>query len=77
MLFRSLPIGLPMVCGPPISPDNLLYYVSVRDSAGSTVSSKMYYRSGEMEFGSGFVPRIEHWRGDEFPVPPAPAACRP
>jgi cephalosporin-C deacetylase-like acetyl esterase len=72
-----LPKGLPLVCGPPISADNLLYYVAATDSAGYTISSKMYYRSGEMRFGSGFVPRIEHWRGDDFPVPPPPAACSP
>jgi hypothetical protein len=73
--FGWIPIGTPLVCGPPVSADNLLYYANAADWAGYTVSSRMYYRSDEMRFGSGFVPRIEHWRGDRFPVPPAPQAC--
>ena len=70
-----LPIGLPLACGPAVSPDNLIYFASATDEAGSSVTSKLYYQSGEMRFGSGFVPKIEHWRGDTLPVPPPPPAC--
>jgi cephalosporin-C deacetylase-like acetyl esterase len=70
-----LPVGFPMLCGPAASPDNLLYYASVTDAQSRTVSSRMYYRSDVMQFGSGFVPKIQHWIGDDFPVPPPPAAC--
>lgn len=65
-------IGQEMPCGPPIGPNNVLYFASVTDLAGYTVSSKMHYRGGEMTFGSGFAPRIEHWGRDDFPVPPPP-----
>ncbi|OLD65997.1 MAG: hypothetical protein AUI47_00850 [Acidobacteria bacterium 13_1_40CM_2_68_5] len=70
--YGFVPIGKAMPCGPPLSPDNVLYFASVTDGGGYTVSSKMYYRSGEMTFGSGFVPTIEHWSRDDFPVPPPP-----
>ena len=70
--YSFVPVGQPMPCGPPLTPDNVLYFASVTDWAAYTVSSKMYYRSSEMTFGSGFVPKIEHWPGDEFPVPPPP-----
>jgi len=71
--YGFVPIGQSMPCGPPLSPDNVLYFASVTDWGGYTVSSKMYYRSGEMTFGSGFVPAIEHWSRDDYPVPPPPA----
>jgi hypothetical protein len=71
----ALPIGATPPCGPPATPENILYYVSVRDVADSTVSSKLYYRFAEMAFGTGFVPRLEHFPRDQFPVPPPPAPC--
>ena len=61
-----------MPCGPPLTPENVVYFASATDAAGYTASSKLYYRSGEMAFGQGFVPRIEHWGRDTFPVQPAP-----
>lgn len=70
--YGFVPVGQPMPCGPPLTSANAVYFASSTDTAGYTASSKLYYRSGEMAFGQGFVPRIEHWRGDDFPVPPAP-----
>jgi len=70
--YSVVPIGYRVPCGPALTPDNVLYFASVTDTLGSTVSSKMYYRSGEMAFGQGFVPTIEHEPGDDFPVPPPP-----
>jgi len=70
--YGFVPVGQRMPCGPPLTPDNVVYFASATDSAGSTASSTLYYRTGEMRFGQGFVPRIEHWRGDDFPVQPAP-----
>jgi cephalosporin-C deacetylase-like acetyl esterase len=70
--YGFVPIDQPMPCGPPLTPSNVVYFASSTDTLGYTASSKVYYRSGEMAFGQGFVPRIEHWRGDDFPVPPAP-----
>ena len=73
--YGFVPVGQAMACGPPLTPDNVISFASSIDTRGYTASSKLYYRSGEMAFGQGFVPRIEHWRGDTFPVPPAPV-CR-
>jgi len=42
----------------------------VKDGANYTVTSKLYYRSGMMAFGQGFLPIIEHYHGDTYPVPP-------
>jgi len=70
--YRVVRIGKEMACGPPLTPSNVLSFASVTDLAGATVSSKMHYGAGEMTFGSGFVPMIEHWPGDDFPVPPPP-----
>jgi cephalosporin-C deacetylase-like acetyl esterase len=71
----ALPIGTVPPCGPPATPGNLLYYASVQDAADYTVSSKMHYQFAEMAFGTGFVPRLEHFPRDDFPVPPPPAPC--
>jgi dienelactone hydrolase len=70
--YGFVPIGQAMPCGPPVAPDNVLYFASVSDWLGASVSSKMYHRSSELAFGSGFVPVIEHWHGDDFPVQPSP-----
>lgn len=70
--FGFVPIGTTMPCGPPVRPDNILYYASAKDWGIATISSKMNYRSSEMEFCSDFAPRIQHFPGDDFPVPPAP-----
>jgi dienelactone hydrolase len=71
----ALPIGTVPPCGPPATPDNILYYASVQDTAGYTVSSKMHYQFAEMAFGTDFVPRLAHFPRDEFPVPPPPTPC--
>jgi len=73
--YGLIPNGLPLTCGPPVSPDNLLYFASATDANGYTVTSKLFLGAGEMRFGSGFVPKIEHWHGDTLPVPPPPAVC--
>ncbi len=70
--YGSVRIGRDMLCGPPLTPDNVLYFASVTDVAGYTLSSRVYHRSGPLAFGSGFAPKIEHWRGDDLPVPPPP-----
>ena len=76
--FGFVPIGTTMPCGPPVRPDNILYYASAKDWGIATISSKMNYRSSEMEFCSDFAPRIQHFPGDDFPVPPAPGCvCLP
>ena len=72
----TLPVGTFPACGPAVTSDNVLYYASAADDANFTVSSKLYYRGQEMAFGSGFVPRIEHFYMDDLPVPP-PAVCAP
>lgn len=72
----SVPFGATPACGPEATPENILYYASVKDAAGYTVSSKMHYGFSEMAFGSGFVPVLEHFPRDNFPVPPAPD-CTP
>jgi hypothetical protein len=71
----TLPIGTLPPCGPPVAPANILYYASFRDVADYTVSSKMHYQFAEMDFSSDFVPRLEHFPGDELPVPPPPIPC--
>jgi dienelactone hydrolase len=68
-----LPLGAQPACGPAVALDNLLFYASATDAAGYTVSSKMYYQLQPMEFCTGFVPRISHFPGDDFPVPTPPA----
>jgi dienelactone hydrolase len=68
-----VPVGQPLLCGPPLAPDNAIYFASVTDTSGYTVSSKMYYRGGEMAWGSTFSPVIEHWDRDDFPVPTPPS----
>ena len=71
----SIPIGTLPPAGPPVTPNNIIYLASVKDGAYYTVTSKLYYRSRVMVFGHGFVPIIEHYPGDMFPVPPPPS-CR-
>ena len=70
--YGFVPIGQETPCGPPLTPSDILSFAWVTDRAGYTVSSRMYYRGGEMTFGSGFVPTIEHWPSDDYPVPPPP-----
>ena len=68
----TIPIGKLPPAGPPVNPNNILYLASVRDGANYTVTSKLYYRSGEMAFGQGFLPIIEHYYADTLAVPPPP-----
>jgi cephalosporin-C deacetylase-like acetyl esterase len=68
----TIPIGSLPPAGPPVTPDDIIYLASVKDDANYTVTSKLYYRSGVMAFGQGFLPIIEHYDGDTFPVPPPP-----
>ena len=67
-----LPIGAAPPNGPPARPDNILYFAEARDLANFAVTSKMYYRAGELSFCGDFVPLIEHFPGDHLPVPPPP-----
>ena len=62
---------------PPAYPGNTLYFATVTDFAGSTISSKMYYQNEEMEFGSDFVPLIEPFPRDcdDCPTQKAPPPC--
>jgi dienelactone hydrolase len=66
-------VGSQPPSGPPTSPENILYFASVQDSSGFTISSKMYYKTAEMDFCSDFVPKIERWPKDNLPVQPPPA----
>jgi cephalosporin-C deacetylase-like acetyl esterase len=68
-----LPIGSQPSCGPAVSTGNILFYASARDEEGYTISSKMYHKGAEMEFCTDFAPVIEHFPGDDFPVPPPPS----
>src|SRR5262245_54262038 len=68
----AIPIGRLPPAGPPLTPDNIIYLASVKDEANYTVTSKLYYGSGVMAFGQGFLPIIEHYDGDTLPVPPPP-----
>jgi cephalosporin-C deacetylase-like acetyl esterase len=70
----SIPIGTLPPAGPPVTPNNIIYLASAKDGANYTVTSKLYYRSRVMAFRQGFVPIIEHYPGDMFPVPPL--SCR-
>jgi len=65
----SIPIGTLPPAGPPVTPNNIIYLASVKDGANYTVTSKLYYRTRVMAFGQRFVPIIEHYPGDMFPVP--------
>jgi hypothetical protein len=67
-----VPIGKLPPAGPPVTPSNIIYLASVKDEANYTVTSKLYYGSGVMEFGQGFLPIIEHYYGDTLPVPSPP-----
>jgi hypothetical protein len=58
--------------GPPLSPDNILYFAQVQDE-GFIVTSKMYYGAGELTRCSSFVPLFDHFPRDNFEVPAAPA----
>ncbi len=68
-----LGIGTPPPSGPAATPENVLYFATVRDEADYTVTSKMYYKAGEMRFCDDLVPLIEHFHRDAFPVPPSPS----
>jgi dienelactone hydrolase len=70
--YAFLPVGKAMACGPALTPDNVISFATVADTSGYSVSSKMYYQSGEMTWGAGFTPVIEHWTRDTFPVQPSP-----
>jgi len=73
----TLPIGGLPPCGPPVRPQNVLYYASVQDDAGYDISSRLYYQGREMGFETDFVPRIEHYPKDHFRVAPPPPPCIP
>src|SRR5437762_3277606 len=68
----TIPLGKLPPAGPPVTPNNIIYLASVKDGANYTVTSKLYYRSGVMAFGQGFLPIIDHYYGDTLPVPPPP-----
>jgi hypothetical protein len=68
----TIPFGKLPPAGPPVTPNNIIYLASAKDGANYTVTSKLYYRSGVMAFGQGFLPIIEHWYGDARPVPSPP-----
>jgi hypothetical protein len=70
-------LGSAAGCGPPVTADNLIYFASVSDHAGYTVTSKFYRGGREMTFSSAFTPIIEHFPRDEFPVPAPPQRCDP
>jgi hypothetical protein len=55
-----------------VMPGNVLYFATLRDWAGFAVSSRMYYRDSVLAFCDDFLPTIEHYPGDDFPVPLAP-----
>ena len=59
----SIPIGTLPPAGPPVTPNNIIYFASAKDGANYTVTSKLYYRSRVMAFGQGFLPIIEHYHG--------------
>ncbi|MGH7254685.1 MAG: alpha/beta hydrolase family protein [Nitrospirales bacterium] len=71
-----LPIGAAPPSGPPARPDNIFYFATVRDEANFTITSKMYYKAGELAFCDDFVPLIEHFPGDDFSVQPPPSPNR-
>lgn len=71
----TIAIGTLPPAGPPVTPNNIIYFASLRDGANYAFTSRLYYRSRMMAFGQGFLPIIEHYPGDMFPVPPAPS-CR-
>jgi cephalosporin-C deacetylase-like acetyl esterase len=64
-----VPLGAIPSCGPAVSADNILYYVSARDSEAYTISSKMHYKGREMDSCTGFTPIIEHFPGDASCLP--------
>ena len=68
-------IGAPQACGPPPAPDNVIYYASVKDLAGFTISSRVYRGNREMTFSPDFAPVLQHFPRDNFPVPPPPDRC--
>jgi cephalosporin-C deacetylase-like acetyl esterase len=68
-----VPIGAVLPSGPPARPDNILYFAMVKDLANFTVTSRIHYREGALRFCDDFVPLIEHFHGDSFPVQPPPA----
>jgi cephalosporin-C deacetylase-like acetyl esterase len=69
----QVPVGTAPHSGPTATPDNVLYFARVTDEADFTVTSKVYYRSGELAFCDGFEPLIAHFPRDSFPVPPPPS----
>ncbi len=73
--FGSIPIGASPSCGPPADAGNVIYFASVSDWKGYTVSSRVYRGAAPMAFSPEFSPVIEHFPRDGFPVPPAPRAC--
>lgn len=70
--YGTVRVGQVVRCGPPLSPENILYFASITDRAGYTFSSMIYRGTAPMKFSSGCAPTLEHWRGDDFPVPLPP-----
>jgi hypothetical protein len=70
----SVPVSDKPACGPPVTTENVIYFASVSDGNGVTVSSTMYRAGAEMTFSSDFAPVLEHFPNDTFPVP-APPVC--
>jgi hypothetical protein len=73
LFVGSIPLNAAPPDGPPVTSDNILYFAQVEDAAGYTLSSKMYYKGSEMAPCSDFVPVLEHFPRDDFPVQPPPA----
>ncbi|HEY6361082.1 MAG TPA: acetylxylan esterase [Vicinamibacterales bacterium] len=73
----SVAIGEVPACGPPVTAENVIYFASVSDWNGFTVSSTIHRAGAEMTFSSEFVPVLEHFPRDTFPVPPPPVCSTP
>ena len=75
-----LHVGTAPPSGAPARPENILYFATVKDEANFTITSKISYKAGELAFCDDFVPRIEHFPGDNFSVQPPPVhncGCSP
>src|SRR5439155_5943301 len=55
-----LRVGTAPPSGAPARPENILYFATVKDEANFTITSKVYYKAGELAFCDDFLPRIVH-----------------
>ena len=74
LFISQIPAGEKSLAGDTITSDNIIYFATVTDSGGLSISSLVSRGSFPMDLSTDFMPVIGHWPDDSMvvPVPPPP-----